>query len=473
MKVLGIYILVFYIQIHEISSIQAQCWRAVSSGFDHSMAIHTDGSLWAWGAGISGQLGEGLYSNRFKPVSIAAAESWKSVECGNSFTIAIRENGTLWAWGDNSSGVLGIGNRISKNIPTQVGRETDWEQISAGNDHCLALKRDGSLWAWGRNDHGQLGDQTTEDALLPKQIGISKNWNRIAAGKYFSMALQTDGTLWTWGRNSSGQLGDGTTKDKTLPVKIGTFSDWIQISCSPYDEHSAAIRSNHSLWLWGNNAQGQLGDGTTKSRNVPEKLSTGMALAIWIDVKLGYHNSFAVHTNGLENFLFGWGDNASGMFGDGSKIDRLTPELCAPNKDVQQIAPGYSHVVAVLNDSSMWSWGSNASGRLGLGVQDAERLYPGKISCPNVIQVKEFDPFRSVIWYPNPVTDRIYCTNSSKISFREVEISLFDFTGVLLYCAKVDTQVGIPVPVSLSPGLYCVKLRTRAGEEVAFTFLKG
>lgn len=472
MKRAVLFLTILYAQWICAASIYAQCWTEVSSGFDHSMAIHTNGSLWAWGSGNLGQLGDGGNLNRFKPVVIAVPGKWKRIRCGNAFTLGVKEDGSLWSWGDNSNGVLGNGNRVSSNIPIQIGRGFDWEEIAAGNDHCLALKKDGSLWAWGRNDHGQLGDQTTDDVLQPKQIGVSKNWNALAAGKYYSMALGDDGTLWTWGRNSSGQLGDGSYKDKTAPVKIGTYTDWIQIACSPFDEHSAALRSNHSLWLWGNNAQGQLGDGTIKSRNVPEQLSTGMAKAIWVDVHLGYHNSFAIHDNGSEHFLFAWGDNSSGMFGDGTKTDRLTPELSALNKNIPHIAPGYSHVVAQLADSSLWSWGSNASGRLGLGLQDAERLSPGKISCPNVIGVEDLEPSGFVTLYPNPVAGQFQIVCSNNALFRSFMISIYNSTGGLMFQIKARPQTDIPILESLLPGPYWMHVKDESGKVVLLPFIK-
>ncbi len=144
---------------------------------------------------------------------------WEVVAAGFAHTVAIKTDGTLWAWGYNEYGQLGDGTWEDKNTPTQIGTDTDWEAVAAGDYHSLALKTDGTLWVWGNNGYGQLGDGTTVNKNIPTRIGIDTDWSAIAAGFYHTIALKSDDTLWAWGYNNYGQLGDGTAW-KDSPVQI-------------------------------------------------------------------------------------------------------------------------------------------------------------------------------------------------------------------------------------------------------------
>ena len=133
------------------------------------------------------------------------SQCWKVVTAGDYHTLAIKPDGTLWAWGGNGNGQLGDGTNISKCSPVQIGSASDWETIVAGDYHALAIKTDGSLWAWGDNSYGQLGDDTQENKNSPVQIGTATDWKSVVAGSLHSLAIKTDGTLWAWGWNGTGQ----------------------------------------------------------------------------------------------------------------------------------------------------------------------------------------------------------------------------------------------------------------------------
>jgi alpha-tubulin suppressor-like RCC1 family protein len=156
-------------------------------------------------------------------------------------------------------------------IPVRIGADTDWISIEAGGTHSLALKANGTLWAWGQNAFGQLGDNTLVDKSTPVQIDAAVDWVSVAAGGSHTLALKEDGTLWAWGKNSpSGQLGDNSFIDKKIPVQIGADTDWLSIAAG--GNHSLALKSDWSLWAWGRNDEGELGNGTFTGITSPDQM---------------------------------------------------------------------------------------------------------------------------------------------------------------------------------------------------------
>jgi len=198
-------------------------WQSCSAGRDFSVAIKTDGTLWSCGQNSKGQLGKGNNSDIF-PANyfwnqIGSSNDWQTVSTGDYFTIALKSDGTLWAWGDNFYGQLGNSTNINSYAPIQIGTDTNWQSISTGYGSTLALKNDGTLWAWGTNYHGQLGIGTTQNKNFPIQVGTDNNWQSISISAH-SVAVKTDGSLWSWGRNTYGQLGDGSNTTKLIPTLI-------------------------------------------------------------------------------------------------------------------------------------------------------------------------------------------------------------------------------------------------------------
>ena len=238
-------------------------FKVVSAGSVHSVAIRSDGSLWAWGA----VLGDGTTTTRNSPVRIGTASDWTAVSAGRYHVVGIRADGSLWAWGGNWQGQLGDGTATRWLSPVRIGTASDWAAVSAGDYHNMAIRTDGSLWAWGGNWQGQLGDGTTTGRNSPVRIGTASDWTAVSAGSSHVVGIRADGSLWAWG--SGGQLGDGTTTGRNSPVRIGSASDWAAVSAGGHhSSHSVAIRTDGSLWAWGSNREGQLGDGTMMNRTV-------------------------------------------------------------------------------------------------------------------------------------------------------------------------------------------------------------
>jgi alpha-tubulin suppressor-like RCC1 family protein len=197
-------------------------WLSIAAGHRHSLGVKTDGSLWAWGWNYFGQLGNGTTISSTSPVQEPSlGTNWSSVKAGMEHSLALKSDGTLWAWGRNNFGQLGNGTIVGSNIPVQVSTGIFWSAVAAGMEHSLALKSDGTLWAWGHNDFGQVGNGTLTDSFIPVQVGVDTNWVAVGAGLTHSLAKKKDGTLWAWGNNGNGQLGIGTSDQyKTSPVQV-------------------------------------------------------------------------------------------------------------------------------------------------------------------------------------------------------------------------------------------------------------
>ena len=349
----------------------------VTSGAGHSLALKLDGSLWAWGSNSHGQLGDGTTSDKNSPVRIGKDTNWVAISAGLNHSLALKSDGTLWAWGNNSDGQLGDGSKVNKTAPVRIGKGTKWIAIEAGDRHSVALKSDGTLWAWGKNTHGQLGDGTTIDKITPLRVGKDSDWARVSAGAFHTVALKKDMTLWAWGDNSHGQLGDGTTDDKTTPVRVGAGDRWIAVSAGYY--HTVALNwcadcwTTYSLWAWGYNAYGQLGDGTTTDKTSPVRIGTDTT---WTKIAAGSHHAMALKKDGT---LWAWGFNNRVQLGDGTKENRNSPVRIGTDSKWFSISAGDMHSLAMKSDNTPWSWGWNDHGQLGDGAM-AEKAIPGQLS---------------------------------------------------------------------------------------------
>ncbi len=174
--------------------------------------------------------------------------------------VVLKPDGRLWSWGRNNNGQVGDGTYIDRNTPVQIG-EDEWIDVSAGYDHTVAIKKDGSLWGWGDNSFGQLGlGNEYYRVNTPTRIGNENNWVQVSAGYYFTIAKKSDGTLWAFGNNASGQLGDGSFFSQRLPVQVQVPSGVNLVKFSAGGNHVLAISSNGELYAWGENEWGQVGN---------------------------------------------------------------------------------------------------------------------------------------------------------------------------------------------------------------------
>ena len=325
--------------------------------------LFRDGNLFTWGRGTYGKLGDNTVTDKSTPVTTSAGgTNWKQVSAGNHCA-AIKTDGTLWTWGLGSSGRLGNNAATNKSTPvTTFAGGTNWKQVSVGNEHCAAIKTDGTLWTWGRNNFGQLGDNTATTKSTPDTtFAGGTNWKQVSAsGGNHCAAIKTDGTLWTWGQGSDGRLGDNTTTTKSTPVT--TFAggtNWKQVIAS--GGHCAAIKTDGTLWTWGTGSFGQLGDNDTTNKLTP--VTTFAGGTNWKQVSGGDNYCAAIKIDGT---LWTWGIGTSGQLGNNAATDRSTPVTTfAGGTNWKQVSAGNIHCAAIKTDGTLWTWGRGTYGRLG------------------------------------------------------------------------------------------------------------
>ena len=238
----------------------------------------------------------------------------------------------------------------------------------------------GTLWAWGRNQYGQLGLGDTTSRSSPVQIGTDTDWARVAIGAqaYSGFAIKTDGTLYAWGQNSSGQLGLGDTTHRSSPVQVGSLEDWFSISLS--SGCILSIKTDGTLWTWGNNSVGQMGVGDTTNTSSPVQVGS---LTNWLHAdfnETAYANGYPImqtsvdQSNGViksDRTVWMWGRNNDGELGQGDTTNTSSPVQVGSDTDWYSLAaPSYRGGASLRTDGTAWSWGDNNSGQLGIGNTD-------------------------------------------------------------------------------------------------------
>ena len=336
----------------------------VSRTFSLTVTVIPQTKLWLWGSGSYGKLGQNSETSYSSPVQVGSGTTWNNIGAANHYfdsthTLATKTDGTLWSWGRNSYGQLGQNNTVNRSSPIQVGTGTNWNRVAVGPLHSLATKTDGTLWSWGVTNDGRLGDGIGSGSYKssPVQVGSGTTWNLILASEKNGLATKTDGTLWSWGHNGSGQIGNFNTTTQTTPQLIDG-SVWSSIALG--GAHCLAVRStDNTLYAWGNNDTGQLG------RNNVSNVSnlSQVAGTTWSKVAAAQNHSFAIKTDGT---LWAWGMNAYGQLGINNTIYRSSPVQVGTNTNWSEISTGQTHAIAIKTDGTLWSWGDGSNGKRGL-----------------------------------------------------------------------------------------------------------
>lgn len=298
-------------------------WSYVAGGASNVLAIKSDGSLWAWGRDDYGALGlNTAYINYSSPVQVGALTTWSKVSTwsGTGHTAAIKTDGTLWTWGNGALGQLGNNGAINLSSPVQVGALTDWDTVSTGSATTAAIKTDGTLWTWGSSNQGASGQNVSTNCSSPIQVGALTNWAQVSGGYLSFIATKTDGTLWSWGDNVSGQLGQNiaTAVNVSSPVQIGALTTWSKAVAGSYG-NAGAVKTDGTLWTWGNGASGRLGHNNTTSYSSPVQVG---ALTDWATPSMGSNTTSCIKTDGT---LWTWGDGANGILGQNNTTGYSSP----------------------------------------------------------------------------------------------------------------------------------------------------
>ena len=330
-------------------------------------------ALFLWGRNNAGQLGQNNRTYYSSPVQIPGT-TWSSISGGNQHSLATKIDGTLWGWGYNNQAQLGQNNTTRYSSPVQIPGTT-WNNVVAlsNNSHTLATKTDGTLWSWGYGTSGQLGQNNTTRYSSPAQVP-GTTWNKLGGGENFSLATKTDGTLWSWGSNSYGQLGQNNRTRYSSPIQIpGTT--WSSISASnkqsPFDLFSLATKTDGTLWAWGSNDFGQLGQNNRIKRSSP----TQVPGTNWSSVYIGYDHTLATKTDGT---LWAWGSNYFGQLAQNNRTYYSSP-VQIPGTTWSSASCGEDQSLATKTDGTLWAWGIGSYGNLG---QSNTTQYSSPVQIP-------------------------------------------------------------------------------------------
>ncbi|HYO72467.1 MAG TPA: RCC1 repeat-containing protein, partial [Archangium sp.] len=336
---------------------------AVDAGFDSSLAVRHDGTVWAWGSNFAGKLGDATNTQRTTPVQVLGLTGVTAVAAGSRHSLALRQDGTVWAWGANDNGQLGDGTTTQRSTPVQVSGLTDVTTLTTGYSYALTVRQDGSVWGWGNATRvGQPGDASNPRMIsTPVQVPGLTGATAVSAGGTHALVLRNDGTVWGWGSNSSGQLGEVTLpSESSTPVLVPGLSGVTAIAVGT--THSLLLLDDGSVRTCGDNAFGQLGNGKTLHRFTPVPVS---GLTSVTTVLAGNTHSLALRQDGT---VWAWGSNTAGQLGDGTSINRRTPIQVPGLTGVTALAGSWAHSLALRQDGTLWAWGENNFGQLGDGT---------------------------------------------------------------------------------------------------------
>ena len=444
----------------------------IAAGEYHSVALDTEGYVWTWGNNDSGQLGISVDvvieggERHYKMSRIPQRTNLDNIEdiaAGKKHTLALDKDGYVWTWGNNEQGQLGDGGTINRIAPQRLNFSDDIVAIAAGAYHSLALDWRGRVWVWGANWYGQLGDGSTTSKLTPQRLAKLVNIKVIAAGDEHSVALTEDGDVLAWGRNNRGQLGSGyrgAHTYQTVPAYVKNIDDVTEIAVGA--NHTVALDEDRRVWAWGANWFGQLGiydqrdvEDTIGDQSIPQRVRRIHSVTA---IAAGDH-----HTVAIDRFdrMWAWGSNRDGQLGlgDGTPLNRRVlqrmPQRTKVLRNVEEVAAGGHHTVALDEDGQVWTWGSNEYGQLGGGS----------------ILTYESTPLKIVVdFIPDPIVPQVEIFGEDTITIpaageepveKTYTVIMRDERGTMLSMQEVDEIIaedaawillGAPAGVSLGLG---------------------
>ncbi|MEC4050282.1 T9SS type A sorting domain-containing protein [Flavobacterium sp. SUN046] len=448
----------------------SQCFTKTNAGYDHSLGLKPNGTLWGWGFGQNGQFGIGTESDKHSPILCGTATNWLRVCGGFSNTFAIKNDGTLWGTGDNLYGALGISSFVGNTtVFTKIGTASNWKEVAPNESYTIGLREDYTMWAWGLNVYHQLGDGSTTQQNSPVQIGTTADWNTICSTRLqSSFAIKINGTLWGWGSNAGFSLGDSSVSAWSVPTLRDTATDWDKLALGQ-GYHVLALKTDKTLWAWGVGDFGQTGhDPTTSFANSEFNQIPGLWNAIAVG---GDKFSMGIKTDGT---LWAWGKNIVGQLGDGTTNNTYIPLQVGADTNWVSVSCGYQHTLALKSDGSLWAWGDNSFGQLGNGSTTALTL-PTTIPIAGcTLSAEEFTLTDEVLKvFPNPAQEELNLNYSGTALINTIVI--YDLSGREVYNShpvvsnNLKASFGIGM---LQSGSYILSLKYNEHTVVSKQFLK-
>jgi len=377
----------------ENSSSVAVSTTAPGIFYAHSVVFSNHSTAFTWGNNSYGQLGNNSINSGPTPVTISLATGVKGAVAGGTHTLALssENGGTAWAWGNNGYGQLGDTSADARMSPVRVANLTGLTAVAGGGQHSLALKSDGTVWSWGYNGSGQLGDSTNTNQSAPVPVNSLAGVTSITAGGSHSVALKADGTVWAWGYNGLGQLGNNSTANSAVPVSVVTDAGNTPLAgvtaIAAGGSHSVALKADGTVWAWGYNALGQLGNNTliSSSLPVPVVMADGTPFSNATAVAAGLDHTVALKADGT---VWAWGFNGIGQLGNNDVISstgfRSTPVQVVyldasstpqPLTGIRRIVAIGHHTIAIDGSGAVWAWGDNKYEQLGVPTSSTPLYY--------------------------------------------------------------------------------------------------
>lgn len=363
---------------------EAGCVAQISAGGRHTCAVKKDGSVWCWGDNTLGQLGDGTVEVRTAPVKVEALAGTQIVQIsgGIDHTCALTAGGDVHCWGDNAMGQLGVVDAGGKKLPgggtpRKVTGLPAVKAFSAGGKHTCAVDQAGSVWCFGENSASQLGDGTQAERATPVQVAGLEQVVSVQNGDEHTCALGQSGGVWCWGKNNAKQIGVESAGGMAVePVAVDALTSVVQLGVG--DEHTCVLRKGNTVWCWGYNGNGCVGNGSGTDQSVPIKVFTAEHLAL---SGSSFHSCAITDAGGGQ--VWCWGSNETGQIGDGGEEGDASVPVKVKLVSAIDVVVGGGHSCALTADGELWCWGDDTHHELAGGSDQERSNVPVRVPiCP-------------------------------------------------------------------------------------------
>lgn len=331
--------------------------------------------LYVWGQNdFSGGLGLGDKINRSSPVQLGSGDTWLSITAGQYNGGGIKSDNTMYVWGEISNGLSGNSNAIDQSSPVQVGTDSDWSVFDIGQQTGGGIKTNGTLWTWGSDSNGKQAQNAGGNTSSPVQVGALTSWAKVNMGGFSAAYITTSGELYMAGKNVQGQLGindSGATSRRSSPVQVGSET-WTKVDNT--ENFTLGLRTNGTLWAWGQNSNGQLGQDDRIDRSSPVQIGSETN---WTDLAVGRDAAAAAINSSGE--LYSWGENEAGILGQNipTTTKRSSPVQIGALTNWSKVFGGYTRMFAAIKtDGTLWVWGNDTYGQSGQNATTLGRSSP-------------------------------------------------------------------------------------------------